>query len=186
MLKKKLPDSRWIYSYKRMHTIFFQHGLSLSFFLPFLLCRCFSLSLTSDEVWKLRRFCRSGNLTGYCAAPHLTIDNHASIGFKSRFSSKWSLRCWTTSLSFDEWREVFFSYRAWPWKPRPRTQTSFSLEARSTFTRHCTSGWRKALSILLSLKKSGQKGVADAFPARLSCPETLFISHEHAIFFFSL
>ena len=54
-------------------------ALSRSFFLPFLLCRCFSLSLTSDEVWKLRRFCRSRNLTGYCAAPHQTIDNYAPM-----------------------------------------------------------------------------------------------------------
>ena len=54
-----------------MHTNFFQYGLFLSFFLS----RCFSLSLTSDEVWKLQRFCRSWNLTGYCAAPHQTLDN---------------------------------------------------------------------------------------------------------------
>ena len=44
----------------------------------------------------------------------------------------------------------------------------FSLEARSTFTRHRTAGRTKALSILPSLKKkSGRKGVPDAFPARL-------------------
>ena len=43
--------------------------VSLSFFLSFLLSRCFSLSLTSDEVWKLQRSCRLWNLTGYCAAP---------------------------------------------------------------------------------------------------------------------
>ena len=170
MLKKKLLDSRWIYSYKRMHTNFFQYGLSffLSFFLSFLLCRCFSLSLTSDQVWKLQRSCRSRNLTGYCAAPHQTLDNYApmkvrpfansfEVGFKSRFSSKWSLRCWTTSSSFDEWRAVFFSYGARPWKPRPRTQTSFLLEARSTFTRHWTAGRTKALIVNIAISKKKKR-----------------------------
>ena len=161
-----------------MHTNFFQYGLSLSFFF-FLLSRCFSLSLTSDEVWKLQRSWRLRNLTGYCAAQDQTLDNYApmkvrrlfansfEVAFKSRFSSKWSLRCWATSSSFDEWRAVLFSYRARPWKPHPRTQTPFSLEARSTLTRHWTAGRTKALSILPSPEKSGPKTVPDAFPARL-------------------
>ena len=177
MLKKK-KTSRFSLDLL-IQTYAYQFLSIRSLFLSFLLSRCFSLSLTSDEVWKLQRSCRLRNLTGYCAAPHQTFDNYApmklrpfansfEVAFKSRFSSKWSLRCWATSSSFGEWCAVFFTYRARPWKPRPRTQTSFSLEARSTLTRHFV-GRTKALSILpISLKKkSGPKGVPDVFPAHL-------------------
>ena len=80
------------------------------------------------------------------------------VAFKSRFSSTWSLRCSATSSSFDERRAVFFSYRARPWKPRPRTQTSFSLQARSTFysSLNCRSN-KGLVNIAISKKKAAKR-----------------------------
>ena len=151
-----------------MHTNFFQYGLSLSFFLSFLLSRCFSLSLTSDELWKLQRSFRSRNLTGYWAPPHQTdttahevrpFANSCEVAFKVAllFEVIFAMQ----GHFFVVWRvrAVFFSYRAWPWKPR-HGRKPLSLEARSTFARHWTAGRTKALSILPSLKKKRAKGVS--------------------------
>ena len=109
------------------------------------------------QVAKFDRLLRSSTSDNYAPMKVRSFANSFEVAFKSRFSSKWSLLCWATSSSVDEWRAVSFSYRPRPWKPRPRTQTSFSLEARSTPTRHWTAGRTKALSILPSQKKAGQK-----------------------------
>ena len=159
-----------------MHTNFFQYYLPSSFFLS----RCFSLFLTSDEVWKLQRSCSSRNLTGCCAAQHQTLDDYApmkvrplanffEVAFKSR-ASLWSVICdarpllprSTSGVCCSLLTEHGHGSLVHGRKPL------FHWRLDGHFTHHWTAGRTKALSMLPSLKKkSGRKGVPDAFPARL-------------------
>ena len=175
-----------------MHTNFFQYGLLLSF----LLSRCFSLSLTSGEVWKLQRSCRSRNLTGYCAAPHQTLNNYPPMKVRPFANSLEKLHSNRASLRSD-------LCDAGPLLRRSTSgvQCSFLIEHDHGSLVHgrkplfvggsidiysslnCRSN-KGLVNIAISKKNSGRKGVPDAFPARLkegrnTFPALFWAGREH-------
>ena len=165
MLKKYSILARWS-THTNVCILISFNTISLSFFL---LSRCFSLSLTSDEVWKLQRSCRSRNLTGCCAALHQTLDDYGpmkvrplanffEVASKSRFSSKRSLRCQAISCDArpllgrsTSGVRCSFLIEHGHGSLVHRRKPFFRCRLDRNFTHHLTAGRTKALSILPAL-----------------------------------
>ena len=124
----------------------------------------------------MERSCRSRNLNGYCAAPRKTFDDYTPIkvllanSFEVAFKPLLLEVIFAMQGHFSVVRPVacgVFSYRAWPYGSlvdgrKPLFWWS-SIDIYSSL--NCKS--KIGLANIAISKKSGQKVVPDAFPARL-------------------